>query len=97
MSHNLPIEFIFPTREAAEVVLEALQKISQKLKWASVQDVYDLIGRTGHHSYAKLGWVTQDLNRTATARAGSTGWTIDFPALSVVDGVAPEDTRVDFN
>jgi len=49
-------QFIFPTRADAESVIDGLSYYLSQSGMATLQDLYDLVGKTCPYTYEKYGW-----------------------------------------
>lgn len=69
-------DLIIGSRGEAEDVLDSLRNLVNQFQFASVQDLYDLVGLTGDFTDNKWGW--DDL-RSASIRLVHGGYLIDLP------------------
>lgn len=76
--HN---NMVFSSRGDANKVLTPLKEIARKYEYATVMDLYDLVGMTGNFSYDHLGWY--DLSEVHVLKV-SEGYKLDLPEPSTI-------------
>ena len=80
-THNFD-DVVLPTRGEAELVLSSLEDLIEQFEFASVQDLYDLLGETAEYTDSKWGW--SDL-RGARALQVRGGYLLDLPPTEPID------------
>ena len=80
-THNFD-DVVLPTRGEAELVLSSLEDLIEQFEFASVQDLYDLLGETAEYTDSKWGW--SDL-RGARAIQVRGGYLLDLPPTEPID------------
>lgn len=63
-------EFLFATRNEAQMVLEELMRNAEMYTVATVADYYELIGQPSHFTYNNYGWSFEQLRGTALTNRG---------------------------
>lgn len=80
-THNFD-EFILKTRAEAIEVLNLLQLRVEKYDFATVADLYDMLGETGEYTDNRWGWT--DLSRADITRVHQ-GYLLDLPRPEPID------------
>ena len=75
-------EIVLPDRAQAEEVIERLHDIVNDYGFASVSDLYDLVGITGSYTDDKWGWA--DLRASGVSRVRE-GWLLNLPRAVPMD------------
>lgn len=75
-------DVILKDRNEANTVLDQLVDILERYEFASVRDLYELIGEPFHHTDEKWGWSNL---RTARVRVVSNGYLLDLPPTEAID------------
>lgn len=70
-------EIIFETRVEAEEVLGMMYELLSKFGQVSVNDLNDLVGRTGNYTDEKFGW--EELEGSGVRRERRGGYSLDLP------------------
>jgi len=75
-------DFVLETRPEAEKVLDGLLELIDKYGFASVADLYDLLGQTSDFTDGKHGW--SDLRAASVSRQRA-GYVLDLPRTQPID------------
>ena len=75
-------EITLDTKTEAEDVLARLDELIETYGMASVADLYDLVGVTGHYTDNKYGWMNI---RNADIKRDRYGWTLKLPKALPLD------------
>lgn len=76
-------EIILPSRVEAQEVLEGLVGCIEEFGWATVKDLYDLVGVTGSFIDHKWGWT--DLRQAGVRRLPRGGFLLELPRPIQID------------
>jgi hypothetical protein len=68
---------VLTTRAEADGVLETLEDIISRYEFASVKDLYELVGADFRHTDEKWGW--SDLTKASVSRLSSGGYELNLP------------------
>lgn len=69
-------DLVFESRGEAELVLTRMDELIETYGWATVSDLYDLVGKTCDWTYDKYGWTSL---RNARAVPVRDGYILDLP------------------
>lgn len=75
-------DYILPTREDAQVVLEELTDYADEYGFVSVADLYSLLGEEPVHTDHKYGWTALG---SATIKRERDGWSLVLPRPRPLD------------
>lgn len=74
-------DLIFDDRGDAEIVLDRLDEIIEKYGFASVLDLYDIVGLTGEYTDRNYGWSSI---RTADVKRIADGYILKMPYVTSI-------------
>ena len=69
-------DIVFESRGEAELVLTRMDELIENYGWATVSDLYDLVGKTCDYTYDRYGWTSL---RNAKAVPIRDGYVLDLP------------------
>lgn len=73
-------DLVFETKEDAQNVLDSMLALIEEYDEVSINDLYDLVNRSGNFTDNKYGWTNLSSAKIVRVRSeGEVGWMLDLP------------------
>ena len=73
-------DLVFETKEDAQNVLDSMLELIDQYEEVSINDLYDLVNRSGNFTDNKYGWTNLSSAKIVRTRVdGAIGWVLDLP------------------